>query len=459
MNMAAPIAASNIEAEAALCGALMCENKLIDPIADMLTPEDFAEPLHSRIFAAIVAQAARGQPVTPITLRPYLEADPALHEVGGLSYLAQLTGSGAAVIGARGFAEQVKELAQRRRLLDGLQDALEAGHGIETGLHEVAAVAEAALAELAEEVSGSEELTAAEAVKRRIAAFDDDQAAGTRSGIEALDAAWGPLRAKSVNIVGGRPGMGKTALAVSYGVGAARNGHGVLFISLEMSAEELSERIVSDMCFDDERRRIPFNAISSGNLNGDQKRQMCRVQEELESIPLTIVDTTAATSAKVDRLVRRYARRYAAAGHKLELVIVDYLGLMRPDRKRDKTYEEVSEVSRGLKETAKRHGIAIMALHQLSRKVEERADKRPNMADLRDSGQIEQDADSILFLFAPEYYLAREEPPIGDAKRDEWERDMREAQGHLNFIVAKRRRGPAAVGRGFFYRHYQAVRG
>jgi replicative DNA helicase len=141
------------------------------------------------------------------------------------------------------------------------------------------------------------------------------------------------------------------------------------------------------------------------------------------------------------------------------MVIVDYLGLAKPDRSRDKTYEDVSEVSMGLKAAAKQHGIALMALHQLSRNVEQRADKRPMMSDLRDSGQIEQDADSILFLFAPEYYLAQAKPATDDAKIAEWERLMHEAAGQLDFIVAKSRRSAAGVGRGMFFRAYQAVRG
>jgi replicative DNA helicase len=251
--------------------------------------------------------------------------------------------------------------------------------------------------------------------------------------------------------------MGKSATALSYALGAARNGHGALFVSLEMSADEIGERMAADLCFDSERR-VPANAISSGNLTQAQNLEICRAYDRMKELPIAVVDTSGAAVGKINRLIRRHARRFAARGQKLELVIVDYLGLARPDRTRDKTYEEVSEVSRGLKEAAKQHGVAMMALHQLSRNVEQRADKRPIMADLRDSGQIEQDADSILFLFAPEYYLAQAEPRE-EEKHAAWEEAMHNAAGQLDFIVAKRRRGPAGTGRGSFFRAYQAVRG
>lgn len=437
----------NVEAEAALLSALMLSASLIDPVADMLTPEDFADPWCGNVFSLIVKERSLGRSPNPITLKPYLDAE---------SYrtLCGLTGgSGAHAIVARDAAEQIRELAQRRRLLDGLKEAAD-GESVQ----DIAATAEAALAGLAEQETGAEELTAGQCGQKIIDRFDQQDEGGVRSGMASLDAVLGPLRPKSFNIVAGRPGMGKSATALSYAVGAARNGHGVLFISLEMAADEIGERLLADICFDTERR-VPANAISSGNLSSEQKRELCRAHAMLDQLPLVVVDTSGARVGKIERLVRRYARRFAAKGQRLELVVVDYLGLARPDRERSKTYEEVSEVSQALKGIAKRHGIALMALHQLSRKVEERKDKRPNQADLRDSGQIEQDADSILFLYAPEYYLMAEEPALSDPNRDEWEAEMHKVAAELQFIVAKRRRGPAGVGRGHFYRAYQAVRG
>jgi replicative DNA helicase len=439
----------NPEAEAALCGALMLMNGLVDPVADRLSPDDFSDPWMGRLFGLIVKEHGLGHSPNPVTLRPFFAPDEQ-------PILGALTGSGATAIAAKDLAEQIRELSQRRRLMEALGEAIAAD--AQTSVQEIAAIAESALAELAEQESGTEELTAADCAQQVIARFDNPEQGGVRSGMPALDAVLGPLRPKSLNIVAGRPGMGKSATALSYGLGAARNGHGVLFISLEMAADEIGERMIADLCFDSDRR-IPANAISSGNLTNEQKRDICRAKVILEDLPIAVVDTSGAKIGKIDRLIRRYARRFAAQGNSLELVIVDYLGLVRPDRDRSKTYEEVSDVSRGLKGAAKKHGVAMMALHQLSRKVEERKDRRPNMADLRDSGQIEQDADSILFLYAPEYYLMQEEPSQTDPRRAEWEAEMHEVAGQIEFIVAKRRRGPAAVGRGAFYRAYQAVRG
>jgi replicative DNA helicase len=450
---------ANTEAEASLLGGLMLAPQMIDAIADTLKPEHFHEAVHGRIFSAIVKERSLGRSPTPATLRPYFEGDETIAEVGGVAYLAQITGSGATVIGLKDFAAQVLELANRRALIASLGEVQALALDFDASTDEIASNLEAALVEIAERETGEAELSAADCAKRVIDAMDEDRHLGVHSGLPALDAVLGPLRPKSLNIVAGRPGMGKSATALSYGLGAARNGHGVLFVSLEMADDEIGERMLSDLCFDDDRTRVPFNAISSGNCSSEQKRNLWRAQSALQDLPIAIVDTSAARIGKIDRLIRRYARRFAASGQSLDLVIVDYLGLVRPDRDRSRTYEEVSDVSRGLKDAAKKHGVAMMALHQLSRKVEERKDKRPNMADLRDSGQIEQDADSILFLYAPEYYLMQEEPSQTDPRRAEWEAEMHEVAGQIEFIVAKRRRGPAAVGRGAFYRAYQAVRG
>lgn len=450
MNAVAPIAPGNPEAEAMLLSALMNANTLVDGIADILAPEDFSEPFFGRIFSVIVAEHSKGRPANPVTLKPYFAGE-------DYKTLCTLTGSGAEILAARGSAAAIRELAQKRRLIEALAEAGAKAGDASAGVHDVAAIAEAALADLAERETGAAELSAADCVKLVIDGGHEDRRAGVRSGIEALDAVLGPLRPKSFNIVAGRPGMGKSALAISYAIGAAKQGSGVLFVSLEMAADEIGERMAADMCFDSENTRIPFAAITSGNCTNAQMREIARAQFALADMPLAVVDIGSATVSKIDRLIRRYARRFAAREQKLDLVIVDYLGLVRPDRERQKTYEEVSEVSRGMKAAAKQNGIALMALHQLSREVERRADKRPVKADLRDSGQIEQDADSILFLFAPEYYLAQCEPS-DPAEHAEWEAEMNKVRCRLDFIVAKRRRGPEAVGRGMFYRSYQAVR-
>jgi replicative DNA helicase len=219
-----------------------------------------------------------------------------------------------------------------------------------------------------------------------------------------------------------------------------------------MSAEELGERMASDLCFDS-TCQVPYSAITAARVQGDQGMSLVRAGDHIRDLPLSIIDIGSASLFKLNGLVRRHKRRMAAKGERLELVIVDYLQLVSPDQREQTPYAAVSAVSRGLKALAKTHDVAVMALTQLSRKVEERADRRPRMADLRDSGQIEQDADAIVFLYAEEYYLLQcEDTPEREAA-------LAQEAGKIEFIVAKRRRGPGGIGHGRYYRQFQAVRG
>lgn len=447
----------SVEAEAALLGALMIDNRLVDAIADTLAPEHFFEPLHGRIFSAIVRECAAGRSANPITLRAMFADDVGLKEVGGLAYLAQLTGSGAQLVGARDFAHQIRDLAMRRSLIGGLVDVISHARDSNENLSLSVAEAEAVLAEVSDDGDGIEEIGAGKAAIRVINNLDEDRHRGVRSGLGALDATLGAIQPKDLVILASRPGMGKTATAISYAIGAAKRGHGVLLISIEMSSDQLVERALADMCFDDERRRVPFNAITSGNVSQEQGRALARAAEELEALPFVIIDANTATTGKISRLIKRHKRRFAARGQSLELVIVDYLQLVRPDHRERDRYAAISEVSLGLKQAAKTNGLGIMALCQLSREVEKRADKRPMLSDLRDSGQIEQDADSVCFLLRPEYYLAQAKPE-SEEQIAIWEQACANVRCVIEFIVPKRRRGVSGNGRGAFYGAYQAVR-
>jgi replicative DNA helicase len=446
----------NVESEAALCGGLMYDNRQIDRIADILSPDDFYEPLHGRIFAAIISEHSKGHNANPITLKLHFADDPSIAEVGGVSYLATLSGSGAVTIGAVDFAREIKELAQRRRLIDGLRAVIAEGHNPTKELKELVAEAEETLADATEHDERTSQLTAAQCVARVLEGFNNRQS-GVISNIAPIDASLGPIMPKQLVILAARPSMGKSAVASSYGLGAAGRGHGVLFVSLEMSAEELGERIAADLSFD-ATVQVPYGSITSGHVTSEQGVQVARASQMLERLPFEIVDLASASMSRLNAIVRRNVRRMAAQGKKLELVIVDYLQLLRADHKTKDRYEEVSEVSRGLKALAKANNVGVLALAQLSRKVEERHDKRPIMADLRDSGQIEQDADAIMFLFREEYYLAQAEPQLNDPKRAQWESLLSDAQGNIDFIVAKRRRGKTGTATGKFYGAYQAVR-
>jgi replicative DNA helicase len=445
----------NVEAEAALLGALMIENRLIDPVADIVKAHHFFEPLHARIFEAILREASLGRAASPVTIRTSFVDDPGMKEVGGVGYLAQLTGSGAAVIGARDFAAQIKELAQLRAIIGGLLDVVGQARDTSGEVAPDKLIAEAftILSDIGEEDSGeAKSVTAAEAIDAVVESFGKSETGVTSSVIDALDRTLGPIRQHDLVIMGGRPGMGKSAVASSYALGAASQGHGVLFISREMSAEDLAERMACDLCFDADVQ-IPYSAVTARQVTNPQAREIARAAERIRDLPLVIEDKRGKTLGSINALVRRHKRRMAAKGQTLRLVVVDYLQLVSPDHREKDLYTRVTEVSKGLKDCAKTNDVAVLALCQLSRNVETRQDKRPMMSDLRDSGQIEQDADAIVFLYAAEYYLMQSEPS------DERDRLLSECHNRIEFIVPKRRRGPGGLGVGRFYRQFQAVRG
>jgi replicative DNA helicase len=280
----------------------------------------------------------------------------------------------------------------------------------------------------------------------------------TSQRIEAVDELLGPLEPKSLTIVAARPGMGKTAFSSSYALGAARAGHGVLFVSLEMSRDQLAGRMIADVAFDDADARIPYTAIQRRNLNDWQRARARQVAGWIGELPLTIVDAGSLTVGRLDMLIRRNRRRMAARGKSLDLVVVDYLQLLNPDHRAKSAYEATSEVSKRMKAMAKDHEVAIMALAQLSRSVEQRQDKRPLLSDLRDSGQIEQDADAVLFLMREEYYLMQTEPQNDPEAHERWEAKLERCRGTIDFIVAKQRHGTTGTARGRFFGPYQAVR-
>lgn len=447
----------NLEAEAALIGAMLCENRLFDVIADRLEARDFFEPLHGRVFEAVAGEVAHGRSVTPTTLRPVFEHDPAIAELGGISYLAKLTGGGEGLLAPKELAEQVADLARRRRMIEGLAKAVSLCLEPEHELAEAIACADAAITERGRD--GVDQIHAAIALANLIESFGHEQTGVGQDAIPGLDELLGPLLPKQLVILASRPGMGKTATALSYAIAAAEKGHGVLFVSLEMSARELAGRIAADMCFGDAgENAVPFHAINKGRLNDWQHREVLRAQQRLLSLPLEVVDTAGLKTGRLASIVRRNARRFEAMGKKLELVVVDYLQLLRPDVRAPKLYEAITEVSVALKTLAKENALAVLALAQLSRETERRGDKRPVLSDLRDSGQLEQDADAVLFLYRDEYYHRQTEPAAGAPEWPLWNDQLEAMRGRIEFILAKRRNGPTGKAVGTYHLAYQAVR-
>lgn len=447
----------NVEAEAALVGAMLMDNRWIDRAGDRLQPEDFFEALHGRLFSAILKEAATGRVVTAVTIKPYFDDDPAFQQLGGTRYLSQLTSDSSSLLTASSAIDQIATMSKRRKLIDGLTQAAMLAADMDATNEDVVAAADGALASIGDQSDGIVQVSAAKAFDEMLAAYDEPAQGVTCGRISCIDQQLGPIRKHHLVIAGGRPGMGKTAFALSYALGAAANGHGVLFVSLEMARGELMQRATADVCYDG-RWGVPYDAIRDGRFrNEEDRRRVHQAARVFRDLPFHIVDAGSLTVGRLNMIVRRYKRRLEAAGQKLELVVVDYLQLLRPDH-RCGPYEAVSEVSRSLKAIAKTHDVGVMALAQLSREVEKRDDKRPQLSDLRDSGQIEQDADAVLFLFRKEYYLRKALPDPSHGQYAMLKDALDQVEGEIDLIVAKRRNGVEGTARARFSGMFQCVR-
>lgn len=452
-----PASLVNVEAEATLLGSLMVGAASIDNVADHLTAEDFSVGLHQRLFDTMLKQSALGRGISPVSIKGHFEGDTELESLGGNAYLARLSSIETVYfIDYADTARQIADLAMRRAMRGGLLTAAEACADLDIAATEIIAHADAAIT--LDAGDGIDQPSAGEAFDALLRSYEDKSSGVRCQVVPDLDDLLGPMRPKQLIIGAGRPGMGKTAMALSYALGAAEAGHGVLFVSLEMSSTELAARMAADLCFNGQSG-VYYSNIRDGDLTSWQAMEVRKAQAKAHNLPFQIVDAGSLTVGKLGRLVRKHARRMVASGYKLELVVVDYLQLLHPDTKGRSTYEAVSEVSRSLKAMAKDNDVAVFALAQLSRSVETRADKRPQLSDLRDSGQIEQDADAVLFLLRQEYYLRQAEPEAGSPDRYDWEAKMEAAKGLIEFILAKRRNGETGTAFGRFHGAYQAVRG
>ena len=452
----------NVEAEAALLGALMIDNRLIEDIQLKLRADHFYEPLHGRIYEQIRRLVDKNMLATPVTLRPVFEADEEMKQVGGPAYLAKLTGSGAPIIGARDFAEQIYDLAQLRALVgvgrSMVEKALDTSEEVEP--KKQIEEAEQALYRVAEE-GGAEggvrtfASAAIDAIKMVEKALQSGGGlSGLTTGINAINAKTGGFHNSDLLILAGRPGMGKSSLATNVAFNCARkyieelaegiapekmSGAPVALFSLEMSADQLATRILA------EQSEVSSEALRMGKISKEEFRQLARASQQLQDLPLYIDDTPGLTIAALRTRARRLKRQ-----RQIGMVVVDYLQLLQGSGKGggdQNRVQEISEISRGLKTLAKELQVPVVALSQLSRQVESREDKRPQLSDLRESGSIEQDADVVMFIYREDYYLANKEPREGgdDAKSQdayqEWQRQMQEVYGQAELIVAKQRHG------------------
>ncbi|MFQ5438311.1 MAG: replicative DNA helicase, partial [Paracoccaceae bacterium] len=412
----------NIEAEQALLGALLVNNDVYDRIANFVSTEHFYDPVHGRIFDIAAQRIQKNALASPVTLKAFMEDDPGLAELGGPAYLARLAGAAISVFAARDYAQLIYDLAIRRDLIAIGQEISEKAATVEVQSEPKEQIVEAEqrlymLGEQGHVDSGFQSFLRAvtDAVHMANAAYQRDGGlAGISTGLIDMDKKLGGLHKSDLLILAGRPSMGKTSLAtnIAFNIAKAQK-HGKLpdgsegsveggvvgFFSLEMSSEQLAARILS------EAAEVPSEQIRRGDMSEGEFRKFVEAAKKLETCPLYIDDTPALPISALAARARRLKRR-----HGLDVLIVDYLQLVRPASAKDSRVNEVSEITQGLKAIAKELDIPVIALSQLSRQVENRDDKRPQLSDLRESGSIEQDADVVMFVFREEYYKEREKP-------------------------------------------------
>ncbi len=445
----------NIEAEQQLLGAILTNNDVFDRVAGVINETHFYDPVHARIYEIASARIAKNALASPVTLKAFLEDDPGLKELGGANYLVRLAGAAISSFAARDYAQMIYDLAIRRKLMDLGRDISDKAARVEVQSEPREQIVEAEqalykLAEAGQVNQGFQSFLSAvtDAVNMANAAYQREGGmSGVSTGLTDMDKKLGGLHKSDLLILAGRPSMGKTSLATNIafniakaykrglrqdGTEGAIDGGVVGFYSLEMSAEQLAARILS------EASEVPSEQIRRGDMTEVEFRRFVEAAKSLEACPLYIDDTPALPISQLAARARRLKRE-----HGLDVLIVDYLQLVRPATAKDSRVNEVSEITQGLKAIAKELDIPVVALSQLSRQVENREDKRPQLSDLRESGSIEQDADVVMFVFREEYYKEREKP--GDHELEamaKWQEEMERLHGRAEIVIGKQRHGP-----------------
>jgi replicative DNA helicase len=449
----------NIEAEQALLGAILVNNDAFYRVSDFLEPKHFFEPLHLTIFETAGSLIRMGKVATPVTLKTFLPADT---DIGGMTvgqYLARLAAEATTIINAQDYGRTVYELSLRRDLIGIGEDMVNVAYEAPVDFAPRAQIedAERRLYELAE--SGrydggfqrfSQALTVA--VDMAAKAFQrDGKLSGIATGLRDLDAKMGGLQPSDLIVLAGRPGMGKTALATNIAFNVAKahraevqpdgtmksvNGGVVGFFSCEMSAEQLATRIIA------ERTGISSSLIRRGGITEIDFEKIRDYSIELQSLPFYVDETGGLSISQLTARARRLKRQKG-----LDLIVIDYIQLLSGSGKRgnDNRVQEVTEITTNLKALAKELNVPVIALSQLSRQVENRDDKRPQLSDLRESGSIEQDADVVMFVYREEYYLANKEPRAGTEEYAKWQTEMDLAHGKAEVIIGKQRHGPTGT--------------
>ena len=437
----------NIEAEQAVIGSILVSNDIYDEVSTIIDSQKFFDPIHSKIYEVIEKLISKGLLANPITLKDYFESNEGLKELGGHEYLIKITKYSTSTKQALDYANIVQEMHVRRELIKISETVLyEASNNndLNSSSEEMIQSTEKSLFDLAERGHFNQSFMKFDnALKQTIAmaksAYQNEEGiVGVPTGLTDLDARLGGMHKQDLIIIAGRPSMGKTALATNIAFHAAKNiekkesKSTVAFFSLEMSSEQLSTRILS------EQSRIRSNDIRRGKVSEKEFEQFIETSKNIFELPLYIDETPAITIAAISNRSRRIKRLFG-----LELIVVDYIQLMRSTGRNDyNRVQEISEITQGLKALAKELDVPVLALSQLSRAVEQRDDKKPQLADLRESGSIEQDADVVMFVYREAYYLERKEPTLGSIEHAEWQQKMDEVSSLAEIMIGKQRHGP-----------------
>ena len=443
---------SNLEAEQALLGSILVNNDIIDEVSTIISPNIFYDPAHVKIYEVIESLNNKGMIANPITLKNFFEKDNMLSEVGGTEYLVKLTRFSGSAKQAVDYAKVIHEMYLRRELVlisDKLSSDTLNANSQEQNAENIIEITEKSLFDLAERGSFSQSfLKFNEALDQTIematlAMKSDQGIVGVPTGLTDLDEKLGGLHKSDLVILAGRPGMGKTALATNIAYHAAQNllsrqeKSSIAFFSLEMSSEQLSTRILS------EQARIKSDDIRRGKVTESEINRYIETSRNIYNLPLYIDETPAITISTLSNRARRIKRLFG-----LNLIVVDYIQLMRApnsNNRGDNRVQEVSEITQGLKALAKELKVPVLALSQLSRAVESRDDKKPQLSDLRESGSIEQDADVVMFVYREAYYLENKQPKLGSIEHAEWQSKMNDVNGLADIILGKQRHGPTGT--------------
>ena len=449
----------NIEVEQALLGAILVNNEAYYRVSDFLEPPHFFEPIHGKIYEVAGSLVKAGKAATPVTLKTFLPADLDVAGLNASQYLARLAAEATTVINAGDYGRTIYDLALRRSLIIIGEEMVNVAYDspVDLGPQSQIEDTERRLYELAETGKydgGFQRFARAltTAVDMAAHAYQrDGKLSGLATGLRDLDRMVGGLQSSDLVILAGRPGMGKTALATNLAYNIAKAWHGepqvdgrmktvnggiVGFFSLEMSAEQLATRIIS------EQTTIPSYRIRRGEIQPTDFDRIAEAAREMETLPLYIDETGGLTIAQLAARARRLKRQKG-----LDLLVIDYIQLLQGSSRRaaESRVQEVTEITTSLKALAKELNLPILALSQLSRQVENREDKRPQLADLRESGSIEQDADVVMFVFREEYYLGMKEPRPGSPEHQKWLLDMSVVHGQAEVIIGKQRHGPTGT--------------